>query len=317
METRYLNTLVVAVETGSFSKAAETLHITQSAVSQRVKFLEERYGHQLLDRSGPVLVPTEVGQVVLKKARSVLAKEQELLEELKRFDEEKRLSLGCTPTFGTAYLPEILNEFMLQNIDLADLKFIFHQPEQALKGLERGEFDLAVIEHCAGIDMAGFETYALPRDELVFIGSQDLPIGDSPVDLEQFLDYRIYARKEGCSSKELLQQNLAGLGRTINDFKSVIISDDLRLTIRNVMAGTGVSFLSRSLVEGLLKQGALRGSHVRGFNHFRCRTLVIPPARVKEPTVRRFLDCLFAAFGQEVLTQAPSGPVSCSFDANP
>ena len=44
METRYLNTLVASVEAGTFSKAAEILHITQSAVSQRIKFLEAEVG---------------------------------------------------------------------------------------------------------------------------------------------------------------------------------------------------------------------------------------------------------------------------------
>ena len=55
METRYLNTLIASVEAGTFSKTAELLHITQSAVSQRIKFLEEHFGQQLLDRSGQLV----------------------------------------------------------------------------------------------------------------------------------------------------------------------------------------------------------------------------------------------------------------------
>ena len=68
METRYLNTLVAVVETGTFSKASESLHITQSAVSQRIKFLEEHFGQQLLDRSGQRLALTAAGQLVFNKA---------------------------------------------------------------------------------------------------------------------------------------------------------------------------------------------------------------------------------------------------------
>ena len=63
METRYLNTLVASVEAGTFSKAAEILHITQSAVSQRIKFLEDHFGQQLLDRSGQRLALTSAGKV--------------------------------------------------------------------------------------------------------------------------------------------------------------------------------------------------------------------------------------------------------------
>ena len=79
METRYLNTLVASVEAGTFSKAAEILHITQSAVSQRIKFLEDHFGQQLLDRSGQRLALTTAGKVVFSEAKDILDKEKELL----------------------------------------------------------------------------------------------------------------------------------------------------------------------------------------------------------------------------------------------
>lgn len=298
METRYLKTLVVAVESGSFSRAAEILHLTQSAVSQRVKFLEERYGHQLLDRSGQVLAPTEVGQVVLEKARSVLEKENELLDGLKRFDGEKRLSLCCTPTFGTAYLPKILNEFMRHNADVEDLKFIFHQPESALQRLAKGEFDLAVIEHCEGLDLTAFATYALPRDELIFVSSSEFNL-PACLELDSLIGYRLYARKDGCSSKQLLKQNMASLEKGLTDFSGVVISDDLRWTVENVVNGNGIAFLSRCLVEKELAAGSLTASFVGGFNHQRCRTVAFLPNRTSELAVKNFLDCLFGAFDQE------------------
>ena len=100
METRYLNTLIASVESGTFSKAAELLHITQSAVSQRIKFLEEHFGQQLLDRSGQRLALTPAGQIVFSKAKDILDKEKELLTCLQDSASQKRLSLCCTPTFG-------------------------------------------------------------------------------------------------------------------------------------------------------------------------------------------------------------------------
>ena len=148
METRYLSTLIAAVETGTFSKAAELLHITQSAVSQRIKFLEEHFGQQLLDRSGQRLVLTPAGKVVYEKAKDILDKEKELLHCLEDATSRKRLAICCTPTFGMAYLPDVLNNFIRGHSDLSDLKFIFLQPDEAMKGLRNEEFDLAVIEHC-------------------------------------------------------------------------------------------------------------------------------------------------------------------------
>ncbi len=296
METRYFKTLLAVVETGAFSRAAEELNITQSAVSQRIKFLEEHYGHQLLDRSGTGLALTEIGQLVLGKARGILEKERELEDGLKRFGGKKRLSVCCTPTFGMAYLPRVLNRFLPRNADLADLKFIFHQPLRVLKGLQENEFDLVVIEHCCRLDFSLFHTVTLPEDELVFISAPHLGLPAAEVPLEHLLACRLYARKDGCSSKELLQNNLANLGRGIDDFQGVVISDDLRLTLEGIIAGGGVSFVSRSLAEEPLEKKRLSAHHVPGFHHFRQRSLVLSKSRLAEPIIRDFVDCVQAVF---------------------
>jgi DNA-binding transcriptional LysR family regulator len=296
METRYFKTLVAVVGTGNFSRAAEVLNITQSAVSQRIKFLEEYYGHQLVDRSGPVIEPTEAGQLVLEKSKGILEKERELEEELKRFGGKKRLSFCCTPTYGITYLPCVLNRFLMQNTDLADLKFIFHQPFRALKGLQENEFDLLVVEHCDGLDLSSFTAETLPHDELIFISAPSLGIPEGLVTLECLLTRRFYARKDGCSSKQLLQFNLAALGRGIDDFQGVVISDDLRLTLDAVIAGGGISFVSRGLAEAPLAQKKVLAHHVRGFDHFRQRSLVLAKGRRTDPTLQNFIGCIHATF---------------------
>lgn len=296
METRYFLTLVMVAEKGSFSRAAEALNITQSAASQRVKFLEEQYGHQLLNRSGTSLVPTRIGEKVLAKARGILEKERELLEVLKGLDSAKRLSLCCTPTFGMAYLPGALNDFMLQNSDVADIKFVVHQPEEALRGLQEDTFDLAIIEHFDDYDLNAFRTLALPEDELVFISAPSFDLPHPTLHPEDLLPHRLYARRDGCSSKQLLIHNLAAAGKEIGDFKGVVISDDLRFTVEEVLAARGVSFLSWSLVAPYIDSGRLRMHHVEGFTHLRFRTALFRRNHHEEPLMRDFLDCVLAVF---------------------
>jgi len=296
METRYLKTLLKACETGSFSRAAEELHITQSAASQRVKFLEESYGQQLLDRSGPVMVPTEAGALVLAAAREILARENALIEELKRLKVGKRLSICCTPTFGMAHLPGVLNDFVMQNADVADLKFIFKQPAEAIKGVQDKEYDLAVIEHCDAPLLKSFACHALPDDELVFISSPALKLPSGELEIGQLLELRLYARRDGCSSKNLLTRNLAAVGVGIDDFRTVVISDDLRLSIESVLAGGGVSFVSRSLVQHHLDEGRLCAHYVKGFQHLRERTLFYDASRMDDPLLENFVACVFSVF---------------------
>ena len=295
METRYLNTLIASVEAGTFSKAAELLHITQSAVSQRIKFLEEHFGQQLLDRSGQRLALTPPGQLVFAKAKDILDKEKELLACLQVSAAKKRLSLCCTPTFGMAYLPQVLNTFLRVHSDLSDFKFIFLQPEEALRGLRNEEFDLAVIEHRLDQDFTGFNRFSMPDDEMLVVAapSAAIPNIDGVIQLSDLKKYRLFARQDGCSSKELLRQNLLASGVDFSDFGGVVVSDDLRFSIQSVLEGNGIAYVSQALVSSYLASGQLIGLLVDGFEHRRGRSVVMLPNRSEDPLLKELLESLF------------------------
>jgi DNA-binding transcriptional LysR family regulator len=295
METRYLNTLIAAVDAGTFSKAAETLHITQSAVSQRIKLLEEHFGQQLLDRSGQRLVLTLAGQVVFAKAKDILEKEKELLSCLQESAAHKRLALCCTPTFGMAFLPQVLSSFLRRNSDLSDFKFVFLQPAEALRGLRNEEFDLAVIEHGLDQDFTGFERYAMPDDEMLLVAAATmaLPNVDGVIQLADLKECRLFARRDGCSSKELMRKNLLACGFEFADFDGMIVSDDLRFTIQSVMEGAGVAYVSQALVSSYLVSGEMVGFRVAGFEHRRGRSVVMQPQSGDDALVKELLESLF------------------------
>lgn len=295
METRYLNTLIAAVETGTFSRAAESLHITQSAVSQRIKFLEEHFGQQLLDRSGQRLALTAAGQLVFKKARDILEKERELLDCLQDCAARKHLSLCCTPTFGMAFLPQVLSNFLRSHSDMNDLQFIFLQPEEALRGLRQEQFDLAVIEHRLDLDFSGFNRFSMPDDQMLLVTSAAMPIenDDGVIEVTELKSRRLYARRDGCSSKELMRTNLKAHGFDFSDFASVVISDDLRFTIQSVLAGEGIAYVSQSLVASYLESGQLTGLHVEGFERRRGRSVVMLPQKNEDALIKELLESIF------------------------
>jgi len=296
METQYLKTLRAVLELGSFSKAAGELCITQSAVSQRIKLLEERLGFPLVDRSGQLVAPTEAGRIVNKKAEQILLLERELESELQGLGARSRLSLCSTPTFGIVYLPMVLNRFFLANSGDVDFKFVLNTPERSLKGLLGNEFDIAVIEHWGELTAAGARIAPLPADELIFISAPALALSGPQLSLEELLRQRLIARREGCSSRCLLQDNLQRCGKTFADFNGMIIYDDLHITIQTVLAGRGIAFVSRSLVSDLLRKGELVGHTVAGFEFSRSRTVLVNGRRSDEPVIRDFLTSIFAVF---------------------
>jgi DNA-binding transcriptional LysR family regulator len=297
MDTRYLKTLITVVEVGSFSKAAAVLHLTQSAVSQRIKFLEETYGAPLFDRSGPIPVLTEAGRTVLESAQRMLDIETSLLGRLKGHDERSKISFCCTPTFGTVYLPNLLNLFMAESTTPVDFQFLFYSPDRVVSGVAKKEFDVGVVEHCDDVDLRPFQVYQLPEDELIFVSAPhlNLPGPEHELELETLFTHRLLARKEGCSSRRLVTRGLEQRGAKLDAFAGLIVSDDLNLTCRTVLSGGGISFMSRSLVREYLADGRMVGHHVKGFPHRRYRTIIMEKERAGEPLLRSLTRCIFKA----------------------
>lgn len=296
METQYLKTLLAVFELNSFSKAADALCITQSAVSQRIKFLEVSYGFRLLDKSGKLQKPTVAGLIIKKKAEQILMLEKEMEIELKGLQSKKGVTLCSTPTFGIAFLPKVLNRYFIANSGDVDFKFSINTPEQSLKGLLANEYDLAIIEHCGNLETGTAIVYPLPPDELLFVSSPSLGLSTTDTSLDALMAQRLIARREGCSSRCLLQENLSHIGRTIDDFGSMIIYDDIHMNIQSVLEGQGVAFISRSLVSDYLQRNELQEHAIAGFHCLRSRSIVMPAFHADNPVIHDFLESVFAVF---------------------
>jgi len=297
MESVYLKTFVEVARTGNLTKAADNLNVTPSAVSRRIKFIEEQYGYALLDRSGPVLVPTEAGALVLEKAQQLIRIENELLAGLTNIRRSPKFSFGCTPAFGISHLPEVLRGFMLVNAELNNLEFHFDMPEKLVRGLKDNIFDLAVIEHCECLDLSGFTTISLPEDEMVFISHPSLFKDPETVTLESLFSNPLYTRKEGCCSRKFLDLNLERVSRSASEFRKIIVYDDLHIIIDAVMKGDGIAYLSKSLVHDRINSGLISEHHIHGFLDQKKRTFIINEAVQEEAVAFKFASELLKYFG--------------------
>jgi DNA-binding transcriptional LysR family regulator len=295
VESVYLKTLVEVVRTGSLSRAADVLCITQPAVSRRIKVLEEQYGHPLLDRSGHVLRPTGAGRVVCEKAERLLALEADLVADLHLLSGRTRISFCSTPSFGIAHLPAILKEFMLTRVETADLEFAVNVPQDILRGHNEGLYDLAVMEMCDCFDLSAFQVFALPDAETVFVSAPRLGIR-TETDIDTLRGLPFFVRREGCCSRTLLENGLEGIGHGLREFQKLIVVDDLHMIVRAVLDGEGVAFVSPDVVSDAVAAGRIRTHKIPGFQHSRQRALVINHALSGDGPVAEFVRALFGHF---------------------
>ncbi len=274
MESNYLKTLVVVAKSGNLTRASELLHVSQPAISRRIKFLEDQFGQILLIRSGTGVALTEAGQVVAGKAMKMLELEKELFAGLKTIEANEKLTFACTPSFGIAHLPHVMRDFMLKSSATPDLLFHFDVPKKIVEGLNSETYCLAVFEHTDGLSLEGLQSIPLPGDEMVFVASPMLDIPEGDIDIASVLHHTLYGRHEGCCSRSLLDINLNSLGLSTSSFERLIVYDDLHLLIDAVLNGDGLAFLSKDVVAMELASGDLKEFKIAGFNYARNRSLV-------------------------------------------
>ena len=296
MDLTLLKTFLKVAEFGNITKAASVLFVTQSAVSRRIKQLEESVGRPLLKRNGTSLVPTDAGYLLVDKGRKILALEHEFHLGLDQGEVKQKISFCSTPSLGIDRLPGVLTSFISDYATSVDLNCIFTMPEEALAGMDSGRFDLALIEHCDEIDLKDRLTHHLPDDEVVFLSAPSLGIAGEVTTIDRLFGERLYLKTEKGCARRFLDKNLRNIGRACDDFSNVVYFDDFSFILNEVLAGKGITFVSSALFSEGLLSGRLRAHRVSGFSHYRPRTLVLACQELS-PHHHVFIDYLFAEFG--------------------
>jgi DNA-binding transcriptional LysR family regulator len=146
LDVRRLRVLRAVIGRGSFSGAAESLHLSQSAVSQQIAVLEREVGMPLLERTsdGPKL--TAAGEALMDHGDAVICRLEEAERELAQIAglEGGRLRLASFPTASATLMTRALPLFR-QRFPKVVLEFTEDEPEDSFPALKRGDVDLAVI----------------------------------------------------------------------------------------------------------------------------------------------------------------------------
>ena len=146
MDTQNLKAFVAVVNQGSFSEAAEQLHLTQSATSKRVANLEHQLNAPLFDRIGRSIGLTEAGKALLPRAREILQSvddTQQMIDDLSG-QVRGQLKVATSHHIGLHRLPKILQRFAQAYPDV-QLQLQFQDSEKANQAVIKGEVDMAII----------------------------------------------------------------------------------------------------------------------------------------------------------------------------
>ena len=141
-----LRTFVAIADTGSFTRAAEIVHKTQSAVSMQMKRLEDRVGKAIFERDGRLSKLTEDGERLLDYARRIVRLNAECIASFNESELVGRVRLGVPDDYADRYLPEILARFARSN-PRAEVTVVCEPSPNLIDRVQNADLDLAIITH--------------------------------------------------------------------------------------------------------------------------------------------------------------------------
>ncbi|MFQ1964813.1 LysR family transcriptional regulator [Aeromonas veronii] len=226
-----LRSFVAIIDTGSFTRAGERVHLTQSTISQQIRRLEQQLGCPLLDRSGRQVVATAEGEKLLGLARRILALLAQAEEQVT--EGSVALSLGVPEDFAAGAITPVLAAFARDYPEVR-LEVESGLSHHIWQRFEAGELDLALVKQTRGQGAP----LASWREPLVWVDSRDWPARErDPLPLVVFPSEGLYRRQ--------MTEALDGLGRR---WRIAYVSASLASLQGAVSAGIGVSLLPKRLM---------------------------------------------------------------------
>ena len=290
MDTRQLAAFCAVVERKSFSEAAERLGVTQPAVSQQIRSLEERVGQQLVDRSGRRVEPTEAGNRLYRSAQRLLALERQLLEEVAGDAESPlrgQLAIGASTGPGGTVVPVLLCEFAEANAEVT-VDLTISDTQTIVDRVARRELELGIVGATPRNRSVGYEPFF--RDEVVLVCPPDHDFAGKTVSLDDLRGERLIAMQEGAGVRQVIDDELREKGMRLRDL-DVRLELGLQESVKSaVEAGHGITFISRTAVEPELARGTLAAARVRGLEPSREISIVRAAGRVATRVADSFVD---------------------------
>ncbi|MEN8199237.1 MAG: LysR family transcriptional regulator [Thermodesulfobacteriota bacterium] len=305
---RQLEIFNAVVESGQVTKAAQSLFITQSAVSLALSEMENQLGGALFDRSGRSLELNDRGRYFLPLSRDILDK----LDDLDSLMNEKdgqfagALKLVASSTIGNYVLPYLITAFKSMHPNV-HVNMLVCNTETAEKLIIDRAVDLGFVEGKVSNEQISVTDWF--RDELVLISNtiedtEEEKVCDVTNDLK---NYKWVMREAGSGTAQIFKSKL---GRYVTDLNIVMELGHSEAIKKAVEAGAGIGCLSNLTVCRAITRGWLRQVPLKGVDMRRQLTVIRHKNREKTRLMDEFLDFCF------LLSQCDEGQACLSSPEN-
>jgi DNA-binding transcriptional LysR family regulator len=290
MTLRQLEVFLAVARAKSFRRAAEGLALSQPALSQHIKELEEELGASLFDRLGRSVRQTEAGQLLEAHAQRLFATVEEARAAIGELRGLRRghLHLGGSTTPGIYLLPVIIGKFHARYPDI-DVSLAIANTREIEREIQSAGLDLGIVgghiaghrETCVEADIDDELVLIVPPSHRLF-GRREVP----PTELVR---ERLLMREPGSATRQVMEALLRKAGIELNAAMELGHTEAIK---QGVMAGLGVAILSIHTVGTERRAGRLGVVRLKGLPLRRHFHVIRHEAKRISPAARAFIDLL-------------------------
>ncbi|NGM83325.1 LysR family transcriptional regulator [Paenibacillus sp. 7124] len=264
MNFHQLHIFYTVSEKGSFSAAAQALHMTQPAVTMQVQALEDYFGTKLFNRSTKKIVLSDAGRTLLPFALRSIELMRETDQGMAAYTHmlEGRLLLGSSLTIGEYVLPRLLAPFGKAYPNISVMLKIMNTT-QIMEEINKHQLTFGLIE--AEVTHPDMVIEPVMEDELKLIVPGDHELADrDEVSLEEALRFPFVLREQGSGTRRVMEEQLLAKGMDLGELQVVMELGSTGAVKSAVEAGLGLTMLSPSTVRHEVALGLLKIVNVSG-----------------------------------------------------
>ena len=254
MEIRQVQSFVHVAKLGSFSRAAETMGYSQSAITVQIRLLEEELGTKLFDRMGKKVSLTPQGKRFLEHANRILYEMNRTIMAMNEDRElENPLHIGTIESLCMAKFPRILSQFHTL-YPKVNIQITLDSPEKLIRMMEHNELDLIYILDTPRWNKEWIKVMEA-AEPIVFVASVNSEFAlRKEMVLQDILGESFFLTEKNANYRQALDQHLALENRTLDPALEI---SDTEFIIKMVERNDGLSFLPYFAVEKYIRSGRI------------------------------------------------------------
>jgi DNA-binding transcriptional LysR family regulator len=312
-----LRILKAIASEGSFKRAADSLYVSQPAVSLQVQNLERQLDVPLFDRGGRRAQLTEAGHLLLSYGEKILSLCQETcraLEDLQNL-QGGTLIVGASQTTGTYLLPRMIGTFRQKYPDVA-VQLHVHSTRRTAWSVANGQIDLAIVGGEIPTELVeALEITPYAEDELALI----LPPSHSMVEQETIEKEDLYQLQfisldSQSTIRKVIDQVLSRNGIDTRRLKIEMELNSIEAIKNAVQSGLGAAFVSVSAIEKELQMGVLYKAKMEEVVVTRILSLICNPNRYRSKAAEAFSSEILPLFATYSGTKDKQNPLSLDLE---